>query len=76
MIASPVDLDRIKKLEEYLRQVEDLRLVLVSGSVDEGTAIVVSAEKPISLVDVLREMPPVEQVVKEGERIRVMLKLE
>jgi len=36
--------------------------------------IAVSAEKPIPLFDVLREIPPVEQVVKNGKKIQVMLK--
>jgi len=73
-IASPVDYDQMRKLEEYLRQVQHLRLVLVGGSVKEGTKIVVFAEKPIPLINVLREMPPVEQVVKKGKEIRVTLR--
>ncbi len=73
-IVSPVDLGQMRKLKEYLCQVQDLHLVLVSGSVDEGTAIAVSAAKPIPLLDILREMPPVEQVAKEGNNIQVMLK--
>ena len=73
-IVPPIDLGQVRKLEEYLCQVQDLRLVLVGGSVDEGTEIVVSAEKPIPLMDVPREMPPVEQVVKKGKKIEIMLK--
>jgi len=73
-IASPVDYEQMKELSEYLRQVQDLRLVLVGGSVEEGTKIVVSVEKPIPLVNVLREMPPVEQVIKKGKEIQVTLK--
>jgi len=73
-VVSPVDLGQMRKLEEYLCQVQDLRLVLVGGSVDEGTTIVVSAEKPIPLIDVLREMSPVEQVFKEGNEIQIVLK--
>jgi len=75
-IMAPVDLGQLRKLEKCLRQVQDLRLVLVGGSVDEGTTVVVSAEKPIPLIDALREMPPVEQVVKEGGKIRIILKAE
>ena len=73
-IAPPVDYKQIEKLEEYLRQVQNLRLVLVRGSSEEGTKIVVSAEKPTPLVSVLREMTFVEQVVKEGKEIQVRLK--
>ncbi len=73
-IASPVDYGQVRELEGYLRQVQGLRLVLVGGSVEEGVKIVVSAEKPIPLVGILRELPPVEQVVKEGKEIQVTLK--
>jgi hypothetical protein len=69
-IVSPVDLGQTRKLEEYLRQVQGLHLELIAGSVDKGTVIVVSVAKPIPLIDVLREIPPVEQVVKEGNRIQ------
>ena len=73
-IMSPINLGQIRNLEEHLRQVQDLRLLLTGGSVDEGTQIIVSAGKPIPLIDVLREMPPVEQVVKKGKDIQVTLK--
>ena len=73
-IVSPVDYKQMRKLEEYLRQVQNLRLVLVGGSVEEGTKIVVSAEKPIPLVSVLREIPSVEQVVKKEKEIQITLK--
>ena len=75
-IVPPIDLGQVRKLEEYLSQVQDLRLVLIGGSVDEGTEIVVSAENPIPLMDVLREIPPVEQVVKKGKKIQITLKAE
>ena len=77
-IASPVDCDQMRELEEYLCQVQELRLVLVGGSVEEGVEegikIIISAEKPTPLISVLREMPPVEQVVKKGKEIQVTLK--
>jgi len=75
-IAPPIDLGQARKLEEHLSQVQDLRLVLVGGSVDEGTEIVVSADKPIPLIDILREMPPVEQVAKKGKKIQITLRAE
>jgi colicin import membrane protein len=73
-IASPVDYEQIRKLEEYLRQVQNLHLVSVGGSTEEGTKIVVSAEEPIPLASVLREMPSIEQVVRKGKEIQVTLK--
>ena len=57
-----------------MREVQNLRLVLIGGSVEEGTKIVISAEKPIPLVSVIREMPPVEQVIKKDKEIQVTLK--
>jgi len=73
-IASPVDYEQIRKLEEYLRQVQNLHLISVGGSSEEGTKIVVSAEEPIPLANVLREMPAIEQVVRKGKEIQVTLK--
>ena len=70
----PVDLGQVGELEEYLRQVQNLRLVLIGGSVEEGSEIVVSAEKPVSLISVLREIPLVERVVKKDKEIQVTLK--
>ena len=75
-VVSPVDISQVRKLEEYLRQVQNLRLVLIEGSVDEGTKIVVSVENPIHLMDIIRGMPPVEQVVKKDREIQIMLKAE
>jgi len=73
-IASPVDYEQIRKLKEYLLQVQNLRLVIVGGSVEEGTKIVVYAEKQIPLASVIREMPSVEQVVRVGNEIQITLK--
>ena len=74
VIASPVDYEQMRKWEEYLHQVQNLHLVLVGSSVEEGTKVVISAEKPIPLISILREMPLVEQVVKLGKEIQVTLK--
>ncbi|MFC2004615.1 hypothetical protein ACFLUY_00140 [Chloroflexota bacterium] len=76
MLMSPIDLGQMRKLQQCLYQAQDLRIVLLSGSVDEGTSIVVSAARPIPLIDILREMPPVEQVNKVGSKIQIMLKAE
>ncbi|GAF81941.1 unnamed protein product, partial [marine sediment metagenome] len=49
--------------------------LLIGGSLDEDIKIVVSAGKPFPLVSTLREMPPVEQVVKKGKEIQVSLRV-
>ena len=75
-IVPPVDSGQFRKLEEHLSQVPELQLVLIGGSVAEGTEIVVSAESPIPLLDILRDMPPVAQVTKKGKTAQITLKAE
>ena len=70
----PIGLGQLENLEKDLRQVENLRLVLVGGSVEKGSRIVVSAEEPLPLLHILGEMPAVEQVIKKGSEIQVTLK--
>jgi len=74
MIASPVDYELVRKFEEFLTQVKELRLVLVSGSADEGIKIVVSTEKPVPLLSMLAKMPPVESAVEKESGIEITLK--
>jgi hypothetical protein len=69
-----VDYEQVRKFEKFLTQVKELRLVLVSGSADEGTKIVVFAENPVPLVNMLTEMPPVERVVEKENGIEITLK--
>ena len=57
-IAPTVDYRQMRELEECLCRVQDLRVLLVGGSVDEGNRIVVSIAKPMPLTNVLREIPP------------------
>ena len=73
-VVPPIDSGQVRELEEHLRQVQGLRLVLVGGSAEGGNEIVVSIEKPTPLVSVLREMSPVEEVAKRGKEIQITLK--
>ena len=57
-IAPTADLGQMRELEECLCRVQDLRVLSVGGSADEGNRIVVSIEKPMPLTNVLREIPP------------------
>ena len=74
VLMPPVGVLQIKNLEEKLRLVQNLRVILTGGSVDEPIRIVVSAEQPIPLIDVLSQMPTVDQVTKEGKEIQILLK--
>ena len=74
VIKSPIDADHMKELEANLRQIQNLRLVLFGGSVEEGIQFVVSAEEPTPLIKILKEMPLVEEAVGKGKEIQVVLK--
>jgi len=69
-------LQQIEKnqFKKCLRTVENLKIVLDSGSEDEGCIIVVSVQKPIALGSILSEMPIVEQVYRESRNVVVVLK--
>jgi len=75
-VMPPADPGQVRKLEEHLSQVSDLSLVLVGGSAMEGNEIIVSAENPLPLLDILREMPPVAEVTKKGKTTQITLKTE
>lgn len=75
-IVPPIDLGQLAALKKDLGQVENLRLVLVGGSVEGGSKIIVSAEEPLLLLDILEEMPAVDQVFRKGSEIQVRLKAE
>jgi len=75
-VVPPVVFAQIQVLKEALNQIEDLHITQVSGSAHEGTTIVISVMKPMSLMDVLRQLPYVEQVVKDKGRIHLRLRSE
>ncbi|MBA7603373.1 hypothetical protein ES703_10481 [subsurface metagenome] len=75
-IVPPIDLGQLDSLKKDLGQVENLHLVLVGGSVEGGSKIIVSAEEPLPLLDILKEMPAVDQVFRKGSEIQVRLKAE
>lgn len=74
-IASPIDLGKMSKFLERLKQVNGLRLSLVGGSASEGTKAVVIADLPTPLYGIIKEMPPVAQVVKRGNILEVTLQV-
>ena len=50
MVMRPIDSGQMKNLEKDLRQVPDLRILLVRGSADGDVEIVVSVRKPLPLI--------------------------
>ncbi len=75
-VISSIDSGRLRKLEDGLQQVQNLSVVMVSGSADKGTTITVSAKIPIPLIGILRDLPHVEQVSRDGKRIQIKLRTE
>ena len=74
VVPSPAGFKQVRQFKECLERVENLRVVWSGGSVDEGSVIGVSVQKPMTLIRILNEMPTLEKVDKKGERIVVMLK--
>jgi len=62
------------ELKKYLSQVKSLDSVILSWSEDKGVEINIWASKPVPLIDILREMPLVEQVVQQGRKTHVIMK--
>jgi len=69
--ASP---SQLAQFREYLEKVEDLTIVMVGGSTDEGSIITVSPPKSTDLIDILNQIPVVESARSKGGDIMVKLK--
>ena len=65
---------QLAQFRQYLEEVEDLTIVMVSGSADEGPIFTVSPPKSTDLVHILNQIPAVEDARKKGEDIVVKLK--
>ena len=73
-ILPPASTEQINKLQEYLTQISDYRLLLIGGSADGGSYIALSLAKPLNLGDQLRGIPIVDKVFKQGKKIGIKLK--
>jgi hypothetical protein len=76
ILVSGVNSRQFKKLEDNLRLIEGLDILVIGGSVAVGTEFIVSADKPIPLVNVLEEIQFVERVTEHGKTIQVTLRAE
>jgi hypothetical protein len=74
VLIPPADSVQIGKLEEELGLVRNLRIILIEGSEDKGTRIVVSALQPMFLTDVIGEISVVQQVTRKDKQIQVSLR--
>ena len=73
-ITEPVDFVQMVKFQQYLRDVTDLALVSVGNSDDGNTMVMVALAKPLPLTSILKGIPPVEAVARNGKAINVTLK--
>jgi hypothetical protein len=73
-ISSGSSPEKLGDFENQLRDMENLKVLWICGSEDEGTSIVVSLQKPMALIYILNQFSAVERIGKEGETITVELK--
>ena len=69
------DSNQLPALEDALRKSPHLKVESVGGSSDEGNVIIISIDKqkPVYLIEVLKELPPVKQVTIENSRVVIIL---
>jgi vacuolar-type H+-ATPase subunit H len=73
-IAPPVDNDQLNNLEQNLQKNPNIQ-VLVKGGAEDGSAwIEIELSKPMTLLDILRKLPGVKDVVGAKSYIIVALK--
>jgi hypothetical protein len=66
---------QVLDLKKALRSVQNLRVVLATGSMDGTGRIIVLAEQPVPLIDILGRLPLVDKVTQIGWReIQLSLK--
>ncbi len=73
-LVKPVNSKQIRIFEDYLKGVEELKLLSTYGSISEGPKIIISTEKPIPLVNILKTLTPVDQLSKKHGNIEVLLR--
>jgi hypothetical protein len=74
ILKMPVNSNQSKQFVDLLKQSQDLRIVWVGGSVEEGVVISVSMLKPIAVNDILAEIPMIDKYDVNGADIVVTLK--
>lgn len=74
LLLQPPDARQMDSLMAGLRSVQNLRIVLVAGSMEEPVRVVVLAEQRVPLIDVLGRIPIVDQVTRSGREIQLSLK--
>jgi len=74
LILPPVDSKILKELEGDLRNTKGLKILLIGGTADGGMQIVLSTEKPVPILNILKKNPQVENVNSNEDTIYISLK--
>ncbi|MFC1969552.1 hypothetical protein ACFLVF_03595, partial [Chloroflexota bacterium] len=75
VLSLPEGFEQVRQFKARLEQIENVRIVWTGVSVDEGTIMGISVQKPMTLIRILNEMPIVQNVDKKGQNIVVVLKI-
>jgi hypothetical protein len=77
ILPEPVPIEEVKKFEEFLKDVDSLKIVTTGGSSEEGSNIGIQVLKPVNLNEILGKsnMSIVKHLRKKGERIVLTLKV-
>ena len=62
----PVSLQQMLQVHQYLRHMQQVKVLNLGGSVDKGITIRVYLETPVPLLKILRDLPDVERVSAES----------
>jgi hypothetical protein len=76
LLPEHVPMEEVKKLEEFLRRVDSLKIVTTGGSSEEGSNIGIRILNPLNLSEVLSKsnMLIIKHVRKKGERVVLSLR--
>ncbi|MDP2930943.1 MAG: hypothetical protein Q8O05_00390, partial [Chloroflexota bacterium] len=74
VVPPPASFEQVRQFQECLKRVDNLRLVMVGGSMDEGALLIVALQAPMALGKILNQMPMVATVEKKGKKLGVILK--
>ena len=74
IVLPQANLNQVKIVEQYLLQIQNIRLLLVGGSVESGSEFIVSADKPVPLTSLLEGIEFLEVVVAKGNHIQLTMR--
>lgn len=72
-ISAPFDYQYLKNLKKYLIHIPNIKYVQESAS-EKGMSIVFDLQEPLPLLDILKNIPLVEEVITDADDICIMFK--